>query len=426
MKRYISLGLCMLFALTLSAQKVLIVHKTDGTKIEIPVEENPTFYTSGKAVVNEDDYTRVLETRVEMPNVYPESPIIYVTDLFSRQAELQGGGICYSMSPGVSVDNGTCISWTGDFMLRPDTMEYGFTAEYNTAYYIRSYVLFMDEYYYSKEVCVNVGNPVMRWYRKMINPKFVENKACVIPTEEAWANFLAQMKRHTHLLGLASNDAWLISLWDSYLTEDKMAQLIPSSQQYDCNDGVLYALDEVSDDFVDFVIDYCASEMTLSGYSELDETDAAKVTLSHMQCSAEWNVPGNEYWVYEPVRPTGPISATLPFTLPVLAGYNYAIEITLAPDTERNDTLPTQFRVKLEAPIKSGAVKTTTLARDLVTNVDQCTIVTFESVTIEGFGAASLMLESTASSTEVKNGVYSRTLRIAQVKISPLGPASKE
>ena len=81
--------------------------------------------------------------------------------------------------------------------------------------------------------------------------------------------------------------------------------------------------------------------LKIAGYSELDETDAAKVTISHMQCGAEWNVPGNEYWVYEPVRQTGTISATLPFTLPVLAGYNYAIEITLAPDTERNDTLPT-------------------------------------------------------------------------------------
>jgi hypothetical protein len=189
---------------------------------------------------------------------------------------------------------------------------------------------------------------------------------------------------------------------------------------------VLYALEVVSDDFVQFVIDYCASEMILSGYSELDETDAAKETLYHVQCGAEWNVPGNEYWVYKPVRPTGSISATLSFTLPVLASYNYAIEITLAPDTERNDTLPTQFRVKLEAPTQSGSLRTNTLARDLVTNVDQCTIVTFESVAIQGFGTASLILESTASSTEVKNGVYSRTLRIAQVKVTPLGSVTEE
>ncbi len=74
MKRYISIGLCMLFAFNLSAQKALIIHKTDGTRIEIPVEETPRLYTTGKAVVHDNDYVHNHNVEVDIPHTYPEKP----------------------------------------------------------------------------------------------------------------------------------------------------------------------------------------------------------------------------------------------------------------------------------------------------------------------------------------------------------------
>ena len=423
MKRYISMGLCMLLALSSSAQKVLIVHKTDGTKIEVPVMENPKFYTTGKAIVHDDDYTRILGTSVEIPNDYPEMPTITVNFQQNCEIEHQGGGICYATTPNVNVSNGTCISWDSDFVPNEDaTIE--FIAEHNTTYYIRSYAMFMGEYYYSEEKIVHVDAPSMHWYREMLNPILAGISTCLIPTQQAWDDFISQNKRHSQLLGLSSNQGELLTLWICYLTEEKSKQLTPLCEQYICNDGVLYVLNSIGDEFVQFILEYCSNASTLSGYSELG-ADSINTSLSFIECEQKWNVPNNSYWEYKPLNTKSNIEVRMPLVLPVLADYNYKFKITLAPDVEQCDTLSTKIRVKLESP-SMGGMKQTIIVKDLITNLNECTTIIIEPVTMERFGSAILQIESNVSATQFRKGTYSRTLRIAQVEVIPIGPNIEE
>lgn len=424
MKRYISIGLCMLFAFNLSAQKALIIHKTDGTKIEIPVEETPRLYTTGKAVVHDNDYVRNHNVEVDIPHTYPEKPKVTIIDVLNRAVELEAGGICISTSPGVDVEkNDTCIlTWEGDFILRTDTMENTFAAEYNTTYYVRSYVKFCGKYYYSEEYCVYVDHPRMSWY----GVELYKEGEYIMPTEDAWATFIKEVD---FLKGIKDYRNMLLPLWVSYLTPERVKMLKGTcSAVYKCCDGVLYQLDTIVDDFATYILGTYNTEMTMSGTTSWETNFSSTTTaLPHIECEEKWEVPGNGYWVYTGSSPgTQP---TVGFTLPnlLLAGQKYNIEITIAPDTEEIDTLQSVVRIQMTSMTSTGNTTTKRLNSELIyTEIDKCTIISFDSIAINGFGEASIEVASNMKPIDVKKNKYSRILRIAQIKVTPVGPYKQQ
>ncbi len=422
MKRYISIGLCMLFAFNLSAQKALIIHKTDGTKIEIPVEETPRLYTTGKAVVHDNDYVHNHNVEVDIPHTYPEKPKVTIIDVLNGAVELEAGGICISTSPGVDVEkNDTCIlTWEGDFILRTDDiMENTFAAEYNTTYYVRSYVKFVGQYYYSEEYCVYVDHPRMSWY----GAEVYKEGEYIMPTEDAWATFIKEVD---FLKGIKNYKNMLLPLWISYLTPERIEMLKGTcSAVYECCDGVLYQLDTIVDDFAAYILETYNTEMTMIGTTSW-ETSLSNVTtaLPYVECEEKWGVPGNGYRVF-----TGSSAGTQPtveFILPnpLLAKQKYNIEITIAPDTEEIDTL--QSVIKIQMTSSGGATTKKLNSEQIYTETDKCTVISFDSIAVNGFGEASIGVASNINPVLVKRNKYSRILRIAQIKVTPVGPYKQQ
>lgn len=424
MKRHISLGLCVLLAFNLSAQKALIIHKTDGTKIEIPIGETPRLYTTGKAIVYDNDYIRNHNVEVDIPRTYPEKPQVNIIDVLNRAVELEAGGICISTSPGVDIEkNDTCIlTWEGDFILRPDTMENSFVAEYNTTYYVRSYVKFLGAYYYSEEHSVYVDHPRMSWYGVSVDSMPYEQTGYVMPSDSAWKSLAA---RYPALVVKGGIGEEVKEQWNAYLTPERIGSLKPlCATVYECCDGMLYVLDSIGDDFAGYATDCYDDEYIMSGYTELDENAASRTVQSYVECSEEWGVPGNGYWKYAPATITGNFTATYTLTQPMLAGYNYSIEVTFAPDTEQTDTVPTKYILDLSYRDESGKKKRIKLATKALASQSECTVAAFDSIVAGGFGEALLEIKSNVLSSEKDK--YSRTLRIAQIKVTPVGPYKQQ
>ena len=173
MKKYIIAILGMAFTLQLTAQKVLVIHKKDGTVIEVPVTSKISF--SGKAVVNDGEYTQIeVESITETVGKQPQANI----SINIKGCQLQGNftpdsyGCIYGTTPGLTIDNGTVVSGTV------------IPFEYYETYYFRSFVKYRGETYYSEEVSAEVL-PAMEWYGIYADAEYYGQSGYVHPIDEA-------------------------------------------------------------------------------------------------------------------------------------------------------------------------------------------------------------------------------------------------
>lgn len=449
MKRIILAGLCALFSVGLFAQKALIIHKTDGTKLEIPVEGIRGFDFSGKSVVNDDDYTMItglaLHSGTELNitfNVLFNTDDPYLT--MSEPIYGEDWGILYATSPDVTIENGTLLQLTTDQLamvqnlsnatvevLLGESKTFGNIAsqetvdlDFETTYYVRSFVrrpanndIYEEAYFYSKEQSIYTDKPTMLYYGATIAPSLYAQTGYVMPSDSAWIS-LAERYPYFAVKGTCADV--FIEHWNEYLTAERIASLKPlCTTTYECCDGMLYLLDFISDDFARYALDLYDDEFTTSGYTE--NYKIAVDTL--IECDASWNVSNNRYWEYKPTIPTGRPVVTIKLSKPLLANYNYTIEVEFAPDVTQTDTLPSKFNITLMYIDNIGRSKGQRLGNNLLTNGQLGTIITFDSLSVGGFGEASLEIAVKVASRETE---YSRTLRIAQIKVTPLGPKEEE
>ena len=447
MKRTILTSLCALFALGLFAQveKTLIIHKTDGTKVEYFVEGISYFSFRGKAIVNDDDYTQIADLALALEGTKINIDITaaftaddpYATD--NRYGT--GWGILYSTSPDVTIENGTLVELNMEVIkpfpgiyLPSDTLRVrlgesvlqtneGCKAdlEYNTTYYFRSFVrreanndIYEEEYFYSKEKSVSVGKPSMNLYNVSIIPAYAAESGYIFPTEEAWAAFDEQYPYFT--LSRGNNKELVLNHWNEYLTPERINTLkAQCSVVYDCAEGMLYLLDNIGEDFCNYVLSFYEGEQVLAGYSEQLDENAGTVG-AYVECDASWNVPDNSYWKYTADTRKNP-SIEIPLTKWMLANYLYNVEITLAPNTQAEETLPS----KVKAVLSYGAGGAEILATEFETSVSECSVITVDSVDVTAFTDATLSIASvmnTSNRSPDKNK-FLPILRVAQIKITP-------
>lgn len=438
MKRIISTMLCAALAIGAFAQKALIIHQVDGTKIEMPADAIEGFDFAGKAVVNDNDYTRIIATTLNSDTELS----IDIAAIFTPQGPNmptkynasygRNFGIVYSTSPDVTVENGTLLRRAKVNNIEEDTLFVSLeNVDFNTTYYFRSYVKreaysygeyqLDEEYFYSQTVSVNTGKPKMEYYGVYINTEKYKETGYVAFTEQAME---ALISRTPYLAGQNSADL-LKELWNEYLTPEVIRQLIPHcTTKYDCADGMLYVLDTIDDTFVEYVKDKYDDEMVMSGYTTLYEPQTyddpeRNVVQSYVECGEEWGVPSNGYWKYGMKYEGRSSSITTRFPFVMLANYNYQIEVTLAPDTEQTDTLATTYQIRFHGLAeKGGAEETTISARKAQTNMEGCTVISSEPLVTGGFGEVNLVISHPCSRSNCKS---SHVLRIAQIKVTPIG-----
>jgi hypothetical protein len=162
-------------------------------------------------------------------------------------------------------------------------------------------------------------------------------------------------------------------------------------------------------------------EFTTSGYTE-DISKCDNIEL--VECDESWNIPNNGYWQYTPSSSSVNPKTTFTLNKPLLSNYYHKIEVTFAPDVTLTDTLPTKYKIDFKYLNELGKTKTENIAIKQLTNVQETTVATFDSISTGSFGEAMLIIEAQVTIREIKE--YSRILRIAQIKVIPVGPIKKE
>lgn len=443
MKRIILAVIGTVLTLGVFAQKALIIHQVDGTQIEIPVEGIKGFDFTGKAMVKDNDYTRIVATTlnsgtslsIDIAAIFtPQDPII-------DDSSLRFGtdyGILYSNNPDVTIESGTVLQPLEGFdNLKEDTLYTSLSnmndvenINFNTTYYFRSFIKrgaynygqyqLEEEYFYSQTVSINTGKPKMVYYGATIDPTLYAQTGYVMLSNSAWIS-LAERCPYITVNGTCA-DA-IKEHWNTFLTVERIDSLKPlCTTTYECCDGMLYILDSIGDDFAQYAIDRYDDEFVTSGYTE--DFSMSTTYVSFVECDALWNVPNNRYWEYKPYSSAANPSITIKLNKPLLANYNYTIEIMFAPDITQTDTLPSKFNLTFEYTNENGKLKSLRLGQDLLTNDQLGTVFTFDSLSVGSFGEASLGIK--ANVLRSNRDKYSRILRIAQIKVTPVGPYKQQ
>ena len=441
MKRIILTSLCAVFVLGLYAQKEksVFIHKTDGTTVEYIVGGVRDFSFRGKAVVNDDDYTRITDLALALEDTEIN---IDVTAAFNADDPyITGGrygtdwGILYSTSPGITVENGTLVDNSSCELIDEEQLVYKIKfgesvtridgwetdLEYNTTYYFRTFVfreanngIYEEAYFYSKEQSLCTGKPSMAYYGLENIPSNLSEAGYIMPTEDAWAAFDEQYPYFT--LSKRKNKEVIIGHWNEYLTPERINILkTQCNAAHDCAEGWLYVIGQVNEDFLHYVLSHYEGESVLSGYSEiLDEY--SNTVGTYVECDAEWNVPGNGYWKYTADTRKNP-SIEVPLTKWMLANYLYKIEITLAPNTEPEETLPSKVTVRISYNAGGG----NTLATKYETSVNECSVITADPVAINAFTEASISIASVMDTSlrGQDRKKFLPILRVVQIKVTP-------
>lgn len=443
MRRIIFTVLCALVALGASSQihkeKSIRVHKTDGTVAEYPVGGVRNLSLKGKSVIKDDDYTRITDVVLAMQGTCINIDITaafsaddpYVND--SRYG--RDWGILYSTEPDITIENSTLITLgyplksAEDLSSHEVSFRVGESVEqssdngvgcyldldYNTTYYFRSYVyrpaseFYGEEYYYSSVHGVNTGNPSMKFFDVNSVPAYAAELGYVYPAEEAWTAFDGQYPYFA--LGKT-----LVAHWNDFLTPERIEKFKPQCNVvHDCVEGTLYILDTIGEEFCQYLLDYYGEEYEVDlSAAVLDAAVSTEAT--YVECDASWNVSGNGYWKYTAAKKRNP-SITLSLPKLMMANYPYKIEITLAPNTEVGDTLPS----KVTARIYDDVGVRTIIATEFETNVDECSVISIEDFKTEFFGEAVIEIlsdmETGSRSPDAKK--YLPILRVVQVKVTP-------
>lgn len=416
MRRTIIAAWCILFSLGMYAQKALIIHKKDGTKLEVPAQAFEKFHFTGKAIVNDGDYTHIARYVVYSPATTSETLDIAFYVLNQSGMEFTEQGVCYSTTPG---DVSNKITYADAYIKHNGNVTnnnkiYGTDTlyteiaglEFETTYYCRSYVNYQGTYYYSQEYSIHTGHPKMSWHGATVDPALYAETGFAMPSEEAWNTLTATSPYINH------RPAFLLDEWNRYATPDRIEALKSQcSTTLECSDGTLYLLDTVDEEFVARIIDMCNDEIILQGceaeFSQCNGPDT-------ITCDASWGVPGDTYWQYNASTLTGNPVLTYTTATPLLANYKYKVEIIMAPETVDEEKLPNKYLLQFTNS------RSTTLAKDVGENATQCAIYTVDITTTQ-FVESKVVIKSRVGSREEG---YDRNIRVAQIKLTPIEPAN--
>ena len=419
MKRTIIAAWCILFSLGMCAQKALIIHKKDGTKIEFPVKAISDLRFTDKAIIEDNDYTRITHHIVYTPAT-PDETIDVAFYVFCQSGmEVGDAGICYSTTSGDFSNRipykEMYIKYNGNVtserkIYGTDTLFYGEITglEFETTYYCHSYVNYQGTYYYSEEYSINTGKPRMSWYGATVDPELYAETGFVMPSEEAW-NALTSSSSHIN-----HRPAFLLDEWNRYATPERVKEMKSlCNTTIECSDGTLYLLDAVDEGFVAHVMELCSKEIVMRG---------GEAEYNHSQepvevvCDAAWGVPGNVYWEYSGTTVTANPDLTYTTSLPLLANYKYKVEVVMAPETVDEEKLPNKYNLLFQNEYDE------LLNKSLAENATQCAVHSFEVITTQ-FVESVVRIGSRVGSRETG---YDRSLRVAQIKITPIEPCFEE
>ena len=266
-----------------------------------------------------------------------------------------------------------------------------------------------------------------------------------VVTKEAWSAF--GEKHPGEVLQAINDNPFYYKSLDELFGEYKDAAVDVSitvrSETYD--DGTVYFIEEVPDAFYAYLEAYYQEENTMKemvyqnliGYMKTEENSMSEglytknaVTSQIKDVDASWNIPSNSYVSAKPTSNATQCSVVL--ELPHFVPGKYKIFITMAPETtvENNEEnasmfLPSRFRINLFEPAdeyKDYPVAATCRFTDAEGSntfvVPADAVSTIEQEHEFTVSRAIIQIESYVTSRQ--RSIYSRTLRIAEIRLVPI------
>ncbi len=392
MKIYIIAIVGLTFTLQMTAQKVLVIHKKDGSAIEVPFGSNISF--TGKAKVNNNEYTRLSNINLVADVNEGEKPYIEVTideqgtQTYGNFVPTEEKGFLYSTTTGVTIENGKSVVPDAENKVILTDLDF------NTTYYLRSYVTYQGNIYYSQETSVNTGLPYMSWYGVKADSEKYKQTGYVHPTDAALDVLFAKYPENFKSSDSDLQIKRLEEIWLEYLTENKAKELAAKCvNKLECMDGTIYLLDEIGDDFMTI---FDNVEINLKGNEGLIDTLCAMYTkIETIVCDASLNVPNNTYYVFEPITANSRPTIVYLIDIPMIAGRTYELRVTMAPNTYAEDGKPNFLTIShLNGDLtQKGKYSTTSLANNCETNAVTCETLTY-TFTPSEFGGNAIRIES--------------------------------
>lgn len=410
------------FALQGLAQtNTYILHKKDGTKMELPIDARNISF-SGKPVVNDGDYIQIRNLQAGTRFSEEKAIVSLKFDLYTGYFQItqpESWGVCYAITPEVTVENETVV--TSDIVTSDIELS---GLEFNTTYYLRAFVQYQGKYYYSKEESVTTPKPTMELFGYTAIPEALKEAGIyVAPTTEAWENFCSAQGEAFMAPKLTLRTALLTKKWNQYLTVEKAQTLSAQcSEKVECQEGTLYLLGEIGKEFMQmFNQTECVMKGTLGLITDEKYTINA-VGPSTVFCPTEPDVPEKTYYKFTPSNLSNPC-VTYQIEEPLLAGYEYEVEIVMAPDAEtaEADRLPTRIHIEyFNGEIEGSITKRILVNRQEVPG-NACTTLTY-TINPPQFAQNMIQIKTMVSTT---SGKESKDLRIAHIKVKPLEKKEK-
>ena len=290
-------------------------------------------------------------------------------------------------------------------------LEIGKTYYYRT--FIEPFVLKdgkrQSEFLYGPEKSIRIP-------RVMADFGYSANKEAA--TDEACAAFTAK-----HINDSLTVLTWddLKPLWTEWRATDEGSKvdLTADTTTEQFEDGTGYRLNRLPDEFwawlkrqeivIDAFDDLKKVSTTINASGEIMSTVSTDRISND---DAAWGIPGGKYIRFTPLLTTVNHSAMYN-SMRVVPGVHYRLQINFAPETQYDDEesmLPTRVRVEANGTTLLNNQDVSATSVTTLEVPDFCT-------TVMGLD---LLIATRVTSSQVRNKLYNRILRIAEIRLTPL------
>lgn len=396
----------MLVASGMAAQKTMVVHKKDGTKVGINMDGDLSVRHFGKSVNADDDYVQILSFTGDKS---AHSIRIKVDEDLTHVEEY---GVVWSTLAGVTLDGNAILAVSdGDsaYSIQGALQLY-------KPYYYRAYVKKAGNYYYSSEQS-HVFLPFMEEETGYaVGSEYVGNYA--IPTEEAFKALAGSygVEADTAMIGQ------LTRAWRQWATPEKVAAISKDDAvAVRCEEGTLYRLNAVP---ADFASEALGGEGTFSVEVTAYNADYTQYlgVIDTIFCDKSLGLKDNRYFALQPqASPNIIFGLDMPRNLP---GYVQEIHIVFAPET-RDGVTPLGTMVRGVWVEKLNNDKNVILNEAggssksvVVDNAEKTDTLVFTYEGCKDFSSDVFLLQGRVSTVQANNGLYTKQMRIAEVYVT--------
>ena len=253
------------------------------------------------------------------------------------------------------------------------------------------------------------------------------------PDEEAIEDFKKLFPEGTNVPAWG----WFEPLWKMWLATDEGSGIDLSADivTKEFEDGTGYQLKRIPTEFYtwlihrEIVIDPIEGEFEIGKYQgSLEVCTSQAVT----DVDAKWNIEGNSYVVFEPVFSTVESLVTY-YSHEMVPGTKYQLQLFFAPETRyeqteenKSDFLPTNVRVVITYYQNGKATADYANYTNYEVSGVQATTITLDNNSFSSEMDINVQITSRVSSSQFRNGVYNRILRIAGMKFTPINENAEQ